>query len=73
MPCLWTRTEQPTLNEVASSWTVNAKSVAQRHGHAHEVRAPHVRTASQVGAGKGSGQRHGQAAVANLDLRRRAR
>ena len=36
----------------------------------HEVRALHVRTASQVGAGKGSGQRHGQAAVADLDLRR---
>ena len=33
MPCLWTRTEQPALNEVASSWTVNTKSVAQRHGH----------------------------------------
>src|SRR5665647_1842749 len=28
MPCLWTRTEQPALNEVASSWTVNTKPVA---------------------------------------------
>jgi len=31
MPCLWSRTEQPALNEVASSWTVNKKSVAPRH------------------------------------------
>lgn len=36
----------------------------------HEVRALHLRTASQVGAGMVSGQRHGQAAVADLDLRR---
>ena len=36
----------------------------------HEVRALHVRTASQVGAGKVSGHRHGQAAVADLDPRR---
>jgi hypothetical protein len=36
----------------------------------HDVRAVHLRTASQVGAGKVSGHRHGQGAVADLDLRR---